>query len=547
MPNRSLQLALAGVLVVTLTLLGLGSYLGEPILFAASVHWLLLLVLAGGTLRQQKNGEDAGQYLAAARLGLGALVLSESVVGYQILTRDLLVPWDTPAFLSSPGLLLAGATVMMLLLGIWFESRSQSGSADDGGLAKVCRVGTILGLIGTGACFVPVELLETVTGPTALLLLAVPSVLALELVLRGLQAFFAPTVSPSDFGADLVSARFLGSSYNPIQSVLLAIEATFDVDVRSSWVLDFLRSVALPVLTGFTLVVWALSSFVIVDASQLAVRERFGKVDADSVLQPGVVIGLPWPFDQVRRVDVTRVRSVPLGYTDPKAGADALWTQYHAEKEFNLLLGDGRDLLTINAEVVYRVGDVHDWLYNCQNPTLALQTLSYRALMEATANKPLDLVLSRDISSFSEHMHGEIQALADEKNLGIEVVAFNLWGLHPPVAVAEEYQAVVAAQLDRRTFKLDAEADRESELPRARAAALQKTLQTEAERVTRLATANGEATAFKALYTEYKLRPDVYRYRKRLETLESVLEKDPHYIVDSRIERDGGAVWILNN
>ena len=82
---------------------------------------------------------------------------------------------------------------------------------------------------------------------------------------------------------------------------------------------------------------------------------------------------------------------------------------------------------------------------------------------------------------------------------------------------------------------------------KARAAALQKTLQTEAERVTRLATANGEATAIRALYAEYKLRPDVYRYRKRLETLEAVLEKDPHYIVDSRIERDGGAVWILNN
>ncbi len=547
MQTRPLKLAMAGALVLTVSLLGLGAYLGAPIVFAASVHWLLLVVLMGGSLRQQQATEVPNRFLSAVRLAAGLLVLAEAAIGYVLLTRGLLVPRETPGFFDRPELLLVGATLAMAGLGIWFHARAASGSPDDSGLAKVCRLGTWLGLIGAGTFFVPAELLDPPTGSVATLLLAVPGVLAAELVLRGLSRRARRSAVVVPFGADLVSARVLGSSYNPVRSVLIAIETTFDVDIRSAWMLGFARAVAPPILVGFGLVVWALSSFVVVDASQQAIRERFGKVDPGHVLEPGLVIGLPWPFDQVRRVDVTRVRSVPLGYTDPKAGADALWTQYHAEEEFNLLLGDGRDLLTINAEVVYRVGDVHQWLYSCQNPALALQTLSYRALMESTANKPLDVVLSRDIADFSEQMHERIQILADEKNLGVEVVAFNLWGLHPPVAVAEEYQAVVAAQLDRRTFKLDAEADRESELPKARAAALQKTLQTEAERVTRLATANGEATAFRALYAEYKLRPDVYRYRKRLETLEAVLEKDPHYIVDSRIERDGGAVWILNN
>ena len=94
------------------------------------------------------------------------------------------------------------------------------------------------------------------------------------------------------------------------------------------------------------------------------------------------------------------------------------------------------------------------------------------------------------------------------------------------------------------SYEFDPEMQRDT---RERATDKEWNLKTDAERVTRLATANGEATAFKVLFNEYKLRPDVYRYRKRLETLETVLENDPHYIVDSRIERDGGAVWILNN
>jgi len=313
--TRPLKVALAGVLVLTVSLLGLGSYLGTPIVFAASVYWLLLLVLMVGTLRQHRSIEAPDRYLPAARMGLSALVLAEAAIGHQLLTRGLLAPREATDFLVGPELLMVGATVAMFGLGMWFHARQASGGADEGGLAKVCRLGVWLGLIGFGACVVPSEFAEMTIEPIALLLLAVPGVLATELMIRGLVAFFSRPQAGAPFGADLVSARVFGSAYNPVQSILNAIDTTFDVDVRGSWALGFLRAVAPPILAGFGLVVWGLSSVVVVDASQHAVRERFGKVDPALVLPPGLVVGLPWPFDQVRRVDVTRVRSVPLGYT----------------------------------------------------------------------------------------------------------------------------------------------------------------------------------------------------------------------------------------
>ena len=225
--------------------------------------------------------------------------------------------------------------------------------------------------------------------------------------------------------------------------------------------------------------------------------------------------------------------------------SDALWTQYHAAEEYNLLIGDGRDLVTVNAELQYRIGDVHDWIYGCQNPEEALETLAYRVLMEATVDRTLDEVLSKDIGNFAAEMHRAVQNQADEKGLGVEVVSLNLRGLHPPVVLAEEYQSVVAAQLDRKTYMIDAEAYRQSALPMAKAAALSAIRTSTAERTMQLALAKGEAIAFESLEAQYAANPDLYRFRSRLETLEEVLGGKSYHVIDARIEQDGGALWFL--
>ena len=66
----------------------------------------------------------------------------------------------------------------------------------------------------------------------------------------------------------------------------------------------------------------------------------------------------------------------------------------------------------------------------------------------------------------------------------------------------------------------------------------------DAFRAERLSQARGEASAFKALEAQYETNPKLYRFRRHLETVEDVLVGHPHYVIDSRIERDGGAVWI---
>ena len=40
----------------------------------------------------------------------------------------------------------------------------------------------------------------------------------------------------------------------------------------------------------------------------------------------------------------------------------------HAANEYTLLLGNGRDLITVDAAVQFRISDARAWRYHSQNP-----------------------------------------------------------------------------------------------------------------------------------------------------------------------------------
>ncbi|MEL6196121.1 MAG: protease modulator HflK [Myxococcota bacterium] len=556
------------VAAVTLMLVGVGWMLGSSVGVAAGLHWLLVMFLlrgarlslpspAGQGDAAQPDGDDEKPKsawllglrrlepspVAARRLWIAIVVLLAAVAVY-------LFPTPEPANNVSGSLGLAGLLVAIAfggsVLARYYDATPTTELTDADGLANAARIGTVLALIATASTVLCAAGQPVWERETALVIAAVPAILAAELLVVGLISLVWRPGVEAAFGADLLTSRFVGSSFNPLQSIFIAVERTFGVDVRSSWALTFLRRATAPVLLGIAVTAWLLSTTVIVDASQQAVRERFGRVDAGQVLEPGLHVGLPWPFDRVQLVDVLRVREMPIGYVEAKAGAAALWTKFHAAEEFNLLLGDGRDLVTVNAELQYRVGDIHAWLYGTQNPDVALETLAYQVLMRATVDQTLAQVLSTDIGDFSARMASSIQALADENQLGVEVVSFDLRGLHPPVAVASDYQAVVAAQIQRGTYKMRAQAYRYGALPKAEAEAALAVRGADADRAERLSKARGEATAFKTLEAQYSANPELYRFRRHLETLEEVLAENPHYVIDARIERDGGALWFLD-
>ena len=58
-----------------------------------------------------------------------------------------------------------------------------------------------------------------------------------------------------------------------------------------------------------------------------------------------------------------------------------------------------------------------------------------------------------------------VQQDADALGLGVEVVAFTVGGMHPPVMVASDYQAVVSAELGKVTAIVNAQVFRNQTVP----------------------------------------------------------------------------------
>ncbi|MDA8018933.1 MAG: protease modulator HflK [Thermoanaerobaculia bacterium] len=431
----------------------------------------------------------------------------------------------------------------------YFATISRELAPEARGAACWFRAGTWMALAGAVSLFVRAFDKPWEEGLTTSILLGIVVFLGGELTLRALwttwSSFYSREPHPGGrVATDLFSLELLCSRFNPLGSLFDVLAEAFGIDLRGAWALTFMRRALAPLAGGLLVVGWLSTSFVVVEGSDVGLVERFGKLDREP-LRPGLHFVLPWPMHRVTRVPVHRVQTIPIGFTGAREDASMLWTVEHAEEEYKLLLGDGRDLVTVNASLHYRIGDPFAYAYSLQNPDETLAILADRVLMQRTVGRSLDGVLSENLAAFGAELEQAIQGASDERNLGFEIVDLTLVGLHPPVSVAADYQAVVAARVDQTTKVLEAEAYHERERPKADGKVADLENGAHAHRVTRLATALGEATAFQALRASYVADPELFALVRYLQSVEAQLTGKKFHVIDHTIEEAGGAIWLL--
>jgi regulator of protease activity HflC (stomatin/prohibitin superfamily) len=353
---------------------------------------------------------------------------------------------------------------------------------------------------------------------------------------------------PGVFWLDLGVLSALGARPNLVASVLDAGERQLGIDLRSTWALAVVRRSVEPLVIGLCFLGWLSTSLTVIGPQDEGLVERLGVPVAGAPLSPGLHAHWPWPIDRVFSVPVLRVQSLTVGHESSQdelfAPEDVLWARQHAANEYTLLLGNGRDLITIDASVQYRITDPRAWRYHSQNPVDALRAIAYRAVMRTLVNRTLADALSENVVTTTARIQSIVQEDVNALGLGVEVVDFTVGGMHPPVPVARDYQAVVSAELGKVTAAVNAQADRNQTVPYARSAALVATSTATAEGERARALATGEASAFRALQSQYRAAAGEYSFRRRLETLEHGLASRPFTVVDSRFQRDGGEVWV---
>jgi regulator of protease activity HflC (stomatin/prohibitin superfamily) len=400
---------------------------------------------------------------------------------------------------------------------------------------------TALGLLAAGLPFVAFDPGRAI----AVALLALSVLCAAELWLRGLDAFFGRRAAgpATALPVRLVTLTTLFRGASPLHGLMDVAEQRLGLSLRSAWAVGVVRRSLGGLAAGVLLLVWASTMLVVVGPHEQGLRLRFGRLVARAPVLPGLHVKWPWPLERVARYPVTRVQTLALGYAGaPKESL--LWARRHAGEEYQLLLGDGRELVSVDATVSYRIRDVLAFALGSQTPRETLEALAYRLLMGETVATDLDRLLTADRATFARRFSTALQQAADLQGLGLEILHVAFTSLHPPVGIASAYEDVVSAEIERETHAARARVAQETALPAAEAEAVGALREAEADAARRLADAHGAASAFRAALGAARSAPELFRFRRRLEALEDGLADRSLFVVDHRLRKGGGELWI---
>ena len=336
------------------------------------------------------------------------------------------------------------------------------------------------------------------------------------------------------------------SRLNPIASFFDVLQRFFGIDLAGTWAILFVRRAFEPLLFALVFLAWLSTSVVLIHPSESGIRSSFGRVEA-TVLPSGIHVKLPWPMGEIRRAQSHRVLSMEIGHEGDDEDAEEesiLWANQHADEEFTLLLGEGNNVISMDGTLHYQISDLHTYLYGHQNPEQQLRVVAYQVLMHETASRTLAQALRENLSDLAVTVGQKIQTQCEQQQLGLRVVSFRFSALHPPVAVAADYQNVISAQIDVQTQKIRSDLDHFERTSRAKIERNVTVNFAQAQAEKKQATARGEAASFDALRAQVRTAQDLYEFRRRTEALEKQLKGRRLIIIDDKIEKQGGTLWI---
>lgn len=317
-------------------------------------------------------------------------------------------------------------------------------------------------------------------------------------------------------------------------SIIDYLESNTGITVRGLASMRYIKQIApvtVVLIAGF---LWLSTCIVQIDPHSQGAVYRLGTLRED-ILQPGIHLVLPYPFDKVDIYNTESVNKITVGYTSTE-DTDNLWTGNHGNNEYKLLLGSGDELVSINLRIEYKIKDIRDYLMSTASPTAILEACSYELVTDSTINTDLSTLLSTDRDAFANSFNERLTQKLDAHDIGIEVVSVVLESIHPPLEIADVYQKIISAEIEAEQYiieaqsaaeivKAEAEEDRDSAIGEAQAA-----------HATKVAAARTEIAEFMAGVEAYNAYSSEYRYYKYLSAITEAYKKANLVIVGQGVD-----------
>ncbi len=273
------------------------------------------------------------------------------------------------------------------------------------------------------------------------------------------------------------------------------------------------------------IVLWGLASFYTVKPEEQSVELFLGECIDPCIGQPGLNFA-PWPLVTAEVIPVTREQTEDIGVSTS------------TRSQAGLMLTTDENIVDIDFQVVWNINNPAKYLFNLRDGPQTVRAVSESAMREIIARSELAPILNRDRGLIEQDAFTLIQSTLDAYDAGINIVRVNLDKADPPREVIDAFRDVQAAEQERDQLQRQADAYANTVLAGARGDAAEVLEAAEAYRAQVVNDAEGAASRFLAVLTEYRLAPEVTRKRLYLETIEQVFGRVDKIIIDEGTGQD---------
>lgn len=293
------------------------------------------------------------------------------------------------------------------------------------------------------------------------------------------------------------------------------------------------------------LVLWLASGFYFIQPNENGVVLTFGKYTRTEE-RAGLKYALPWPVQQIFKVDVTSERRVEVGFNSANVTGYRATMGGDNMNESLMLTGD-ENIINIDYVVMWRIGDAREFLFEIRNPEDTIKLVAESAMREVIARSKITAALTEGRGQIQADTKALMQKILDDYHSGITINNIQLLKVDPPDPVIDAFNDVQRARTEAERMQNEAQAYRNDIIPRARGEA-QKTLEdAEAYKQETIARAKGDADRFNSVYAAYSKSKDVTTERIYLETLQSILQSAKTIVMDNKGAGNGVVPYLPIN
>ncbi len=274
---------------------------------------------------------------------------------------------------------------------------------------------------------------------------------------------------------------------------------------------------------SLALAVWLATGFYIVEEGSRGVELRLGKYSQTT--GPGPRWRWPYPFETVEVVNIQNLRAIEVGHRN---------NQKTKMKEEALMLTEDQNIVDLQFAVQYLLKSPEEYLFNNRSPDEAVRQVAETAMREVVGGSKMDYVLYEGRGDIAARVKVLMQKILDDYKTGISISNVNLQNAQPPEQVQASFDDAVRAKQDKERLKNEGEAYANDIIPKARGLAARLIEEASGHKQRVVANAQGDASRFTAVVSEYEKAPQVTRERMYLDTIQQVMQNTSKVVIDQK-------------